>query len=318
QGVTWQGVSMQGLLMNSRMVQANFDDLNPETRHLWDGPDGPWDAEANADRFIAMLPVYAAHGLDAVTLNLQGGSPRGYSADQPWHNSAYRADGTLRPDYLARTARILDACDREGLVVILGLYYFGQDQRLADEAAVRRGVDEAVDWLLEGGWTNVVIEIANEVDYPPYDHLILKEARVHELILQARERSSGRLLVSASTRGDGLPPDSMIDAADFILLHGNSVPNADRIREMVAYVESRPVYRGVPIVFNEDDHFDFEDDDCFMKAAVRAGAGWGLFDYRMEGEGFEQGFQSVPTDWGIHSERKRGFFRLLREMTGGR
>lgn len=29
-----------GMLLNSRMVQALFDDENPETRHLWRYPDG--------------------------------------------------------------------------------------------------------------------------------------------------------------------------------------------------------------------------------------------------------------------------------------
>ena len=42
----------------------------------------------------------------------------------------------------------------------------------------------------------------------------------------------------------------------------------------------------------------------------------GYFDYRMKGEGFEHGFQSVPVDWGIRSARKRGFFKLLADLTG--
>jgi hypothetical protein len=28
------------------------------------------------------------------------------------------------------------------------------------------------------------------------------------------------------------------------------------------------------------------------------------------------GFQSVPVDWGINSERKKGFFNLVKEITG--
>jgi hypothetical protein len=36
----------------------------------------------------------------------------------------------------------------------------------------------------------------------------------------------------------------------------------------------------------------------------------------MAGEGFREGFQSVPVDWSIGSGRKRGFFRLLAEITG--
>jgi hypothetical protein len=41
------------------------------------------------------------------------------------------------------------------------------------------------------------------------------------------------------------------------------------------------------------------------------------FDFRMKGEGFEEGYQSVPVNWGISSARKRGFFNLVAEMTGG-
>jgi hypothetical protein len=33
-------------------------------------------------------------------------------------------------------------------------------------------------------------------------------------------------------------------------------------------------------------------------------------------ESFENGYQSVPVDWGISSERKKQFFNLLKEITG--
>ena len=35
----------------------------------------------------------------------------------------------------------------------------------------------------------------------------------------------------------------------------------------------------------------------------------------MDGEGYDEGHQSVPVNWGLSSERKRGFFRLLAEIT---
>ena len=46
--------------------------------------DGDWDAERNTREFISALPSYRAHGLLAVCLNLSGGSPQGYSWNQPW------------------------------------------------------------------------------------------------------------------------------------------------------------------------------------------------------------------------------------------
>lgn len=53
-----------------------------------------------------------------------------------------------------------------------------------------------------------------------------------------------------------------------------------------------------------------------MVAATAVHASWGFFDYRMKDEGFNEGYQSVPTNWGISSARKKGFFDLLTDMTG--
>ena len=314
---------IEGLLMNSRMVQGIFDDLNPETRSQWDYPDGPWDPERNTDEFVAAMPGWRAHGLLSFTVNLQGGSPQGYSASQPWHNSAFAADGGLRGPYMARLERILDRADELGMAPILGLFYFGQDQRLADEAAVLAATDNATDWLLERGYTNVLVEVANEVNVKRYTHEVLKTHRCHELIQRIQERSAGkvpsaagRLLVSTSMGGGAVPPDNLIGASDFLLLHGNGVADPARIRQMVQECRASAAYRHQPILFNEDDHFAFEAADNNMLAALSAYAGWGLFDYRMEGEAYDEGYQSVPVNWSISSERKRGFFQLLKEVTG--
>jgi len=45
-------------------------------------------------------------------------------------------------------------------------------------------------------------------------------------------------------------------------------------------------------------------------------ASWGDFDYRMRSEGFDDGYQSVPVNWGASSPRKKAFFKLLAEITG--
>jgi len=78
---------------------------------------------------------------------------------------------------------------------------------------------------------------------------------------------------------------------------------------------ARPGYRGQPVLFNEDDHYDFEHPDNNLIAAVSRYASWGYFDYRRQGEGFDEGYQSVPVNWAISSARKRAFFDLLRRMT---
>jgi hypothetical protein len=264
------------------------------------------------------MPVWRERGLLAFTINLQGGSPEGYSKSQTWHNSAFESGGRLRPDYFARLERILDCADELGMAAILGLFYFGQDERLADEAAITRAVDNAVDWVFERGYRNVLIEVNNECNVRAYDHAILRPDRVHELIarVKARQRDGRRLLVSTSYGGGAVPRENVLRAADFLLMHGNGVREPARIRKMVDDCRAMPAYRGQPILFNEDDHFDFEKPDNNMLAAISRYASWGYFDFRKKGEEFDDGYQSVPVNWGISSPRKRGFFDLLGKVTG--
>jgi hypothetical protein len=317
-GRTWRTHKIEGLLMNARLVQGTFDDRNPETIRKWAYADtGRWDAERNTREFLAAMPVWRQHGLLSFTINFQGGSPEGYSSQQPWHNSAFEADGSLRSDDLERMRRILDFADELGMVPIVGYFYFGQDQRLANEAAVIRGVDLATKWLLDGGWRNVLIEVNNECNVR-YDHEILKPERVHELIERVKRttRDGRRLYVSTSYGGNTIPRENVVRASDFLLLHGNGVGDPKRISGMVRQTRAVPGYAPKPILFNEDDHFDFEKPMNNFIASVGEYASWGYFDFRMKGEGYDEGYQSVPVNWGISSERKRGFFSLLAEITG--
>ena len=152
-----------GTLLNVRAVQAVFDDANyPKqgTRQnpyptavmgavSWDYPDtGKWDPERNTQEFIAALPAWRRAGLLAFTVNLQGGGPTDGNygnfgpGGQPHDNSGFDAEGNLKPAYAKRLQNIIAAADRNGMVVIVGLFYFGQDSRVAttpDDGNLRQG-----------------------------------------------------------------------------------------------------------------------------------------------------------------------------------
>jgi hypothetical protein len=313
EGRTWNGISVEGLLPNSRMVQGTFDDLNLETVSRWNYPDGKWDTNRNTDEFIAAMPLWKKHGMLAFTVNFQGGSPEGYSRNQPWENNAFESDGTLRPAFAERMERIVIEADKLGMVVILGIFYFGQDERLKDEKAVIAAVDNSIDWIKRKGFSNVIIEVANESNNKSYQHEIISNDRIHELILRIKKKAP-ELLVSTSFNGNTLPPDKVVEVSDFILIHGNGVKIPSRITEMVEQVRALPSYKPMPIVFNEDDHFDFDKPENNFVAATKAYASWGYFDFRMKDEGFDEGYQSVPVNWGISSERKKGFFIKMKEI----
>jgi hypothetical protein len=331
EGRSWRGHRVEGLLFNSRMANAIADDENPATRGAWSYADGEWDAERNLREFIAALPEYRAHGLDAVCLNLMGGSPQGYSWHQPWRICGFTAEGAIKPAWADRLKRVIAAADAHRMAVVLGLFYGKQSGTLRDEAAVRAAVTNAVDLLVEARARNVLLEIGNEVDLPLFAHPVISAPRCDELIRLAQERSTGRmetpagrLLVSTSLVTLVPPPPNIVACADFFLPHGNHVngpagreqPSPHGIRLHVAMHRSAPGYRGQPILYNEDDHFDFDQPDNHFVAAVESSASWGYFGFRKIRERFEDGFQSLPVDWRISSVRKRGFFGLLKNITG--
>jgi hypothetical protein len=264
------------------------------------------------------MPEWRKHGLLAFTINLQGGSPEGYSKAQPWINSAINPDTTFRPDYMARLERILNRADELGMVAILGIFYFGQDQVLMDEADILAAVDRTVDWVFDRGYRNVIIEVNNECDVNRYDHEILKPARVHELIerVKARTRGGRRLLAGTSYGGGTVPRENVVRVSDFLLMHGNGVKDPARITQMVKQARAVPGYRPMPLLFNEDDHFDFEKPMNNFVAAVSEYCSWGYFDPGKNN--YQDGYQSVPVRWDLNTDLKKGFFKLVREMAGAR
>jgi hypothetical protein len=316
-GRFYQGMKIEGLLMNNRAVQATFDDFNPETRGKWAYPDtGKWDPDRNTREFLAALPEWRKHGLLAFTINLQGGSPEGYSKSQPWENTAIDPDGSLRPAYMERITKVLDRADELGMVAILGYFYFGQDQRVKDEAAVKRAVVNATNWLLDRDYRNVLVEIDNETDVKAYDHDILKPPRVHELIYLAKSvQKDGRRMLVGTSYGGGSPARSnVIQSSDFLLLHGNGPDNPERIRTMIQTTRGTEGYRPMPVLINEDDHFRFNEADNHMMAALGLYVSWGYFE---PGESnYADGYQCPPVNWRINSERKREFFAKLKLVTG--
>jgi hypothetical protein len=118
-----------------------------------------------------------------------------------------------------------------------------------------------------------------------------------------------------------VPDDAVARASDFLLLHGNGTDDPNLIAAQVDATRSLPAYRGQPIVFNEDDHFDFDRPANNFTAALGRHASWGYFDPGAGAGGvgargnYRDGFQLVPVNWAINTPRKRAFFNLLAEIT---
>ncbi|MGN6386347.1 MAG: serine hydrolase [Verrucomicrobiota bacterium] len=272
--VTNPGSPAEGLLLNVRMVNAIFEDRakHPE-----------YDPDANTTRFIARIPDYAAHGVNAFTICLQGGMP-GYEGAV---NSAFEPSGELRPAYLARVERVIRACDHHGVAVILGLYYQRQSAILRDEAAVRAGVVNAMRWIRERGFQNVVVEIANEYQHGGFVHDLIRNPKAEAALIRLARQTAPGILVSASGYGDGRLDPEVAEASDFLLPHWNSTP----VSEIPARIEALKKF-GKPIVANEDDKTG-DKAVAALRVSLEHGASYGLmleqqnqrFPFQYEGAG---------------------------------
>lgn len=327
------GRRVEGLLFNSRMVQAIFDDECPETRLLWRYPDtGSWDPERNTDEFCAALPAYRAHGLLAVTVGMQGGgsiyTPEVY---RHYRNSAFSDTGDLKPAYLERLRRVLAAADAVGMVVIVNYFYVQQVRHFSDPSVLVAAAERLTEWLLETGHRNLLVDVANE-SAPWWKIPIFEPDAIHTFIdvVKGTTLAGRRLLVGASSGGGSqIATGRWLAAEDLSLPHGNGcLP--DQLRAKVRALRGAPEYqrRPRPIVVNEDSIF-LEN----LDAAIDEHASWGFYcqgygsDYRdrMDWKARPRenrvadlsGFQALPVNWSINTADKRAFFERLREITGG-
>lgn len=290
---TYPGTKAEGLLMNVRMVNATFEDRGrPE-----------FDADANTAEFVAQIPDYVAHGVRAFTLSLQGGMP-GYEGAV---NSVYEPDGSLRAAALARVQRVIEACDRAGAAVILGCFYQRQDQVLRGEEAVRAAVVNTARWIARSGFTNVLLEVANEYAHRGFDHAILKSHEGVASLLHLAKRTAPQLLVSASERGgrDGFPAaflEHVVPASDFLLIH----LNVTRLPAVAARLASLP-RNGQPIVCNEDAKVGADGAEV-AEICVRHGVSWGFMHEEIN-QRFPFTFEGAADDPVV--------YRKLRALTSG-
>jgi hypothetical protein len=254
--ITNPGSPAAGLLMNVRMVNSTFEDRNRTD----------FDSEANTNRFLAKIPEYKSCGVNAFTLNLQGGFPNYEGA----LNSAFNPDGSLREEYIQRVARVIEACDQQGLVVILGLFYQRQDQVLQDEETVKDAVVNALQWIEKKQYNNVVIEIANEYSHGGFDHAILRTPEGEVDLLRLARQTAPRLLLSTSGVGDGTLHEDLIQAVDYLLIHFNNT----KVQEIPARIQKLQKYKKA-IVCNEDDKVGEEGAQA-LRASIAHGCSWGF------------------------------------------
>ena len=289
-----------GLLMNARFIQGIFDDKADPTRFARFGR-AAWDAERNTDDLIAALPEWYGYGLRAFTVGLQGGGPCFTVNNLTIDNNPFGEEGAhLDPVYAARLDRLIRGADAAGMAVIVSYFYGDQARRLRDGRAVRAAVTSASRFLKEGGYTNVIIEVANEHDIPPFQKhpLLFYPEGVAALNDLARQESGG-LPVGCSGKGGSVFRE-IAEASDVILIHGNGCTR-QRLHNLIREVRGWNLNR--PIVCNEDSQAIGQ-----IAVTFKEQVSWGYYNNMTK--------QEPPADWSVLPGEDRFFAWRMAEGIG--
>jgi hypothetical protein len=289
-----------GLLMNARFIQGVFDDATGRARYARWGRDA-YDPEVQTDQLIAALPEWYGYGLRGFTVGFQGGGPCFTLKNASIDNNPFGPDGaSLDPAYEARMDRLIRGADRAGMVVILSLFYQGQIHRLEDGRAIRRAIQTAGAFLKNGGYTNVILEIANEMNVNDYQaHPIIYHPEGMAALIDLGREASGGLAVGCSG-GGGYHDREVTEASDVVLFHGNGQRRqglANMIRQIRLWAPEKPV------LCNEDSQALSN-----LAVAVREGASWGYYNNMTK--------QEPPTSWEITPGEDRFFAQRMAEAVG--
>jgi len=144
-------------------------------------------------------------------------------------------------------------------------------------------VTTASRFLKEGGYQNVIIEVANEMNIGAFqDHPIIHEPEGMCALLDLAKEDSGGMLVGCSG-GGGYRNREVVESSDVILIHGNGCTR-QRYYGLVQEVRSWNLNR--PIVCNEDSQAIGQ-----LEVAYKTQTSWGYYNNMTK--------QEPPADWGI-------------------
>jgi hypothetical protein len=337
-GRSFEGRPIEGLLFNVRAVQATFDDANLKTRGLWAYPDtGQWDPERNVREFMAALPLWRDHGVLGFTLNFQGGGGR-YIPEvyQIYDNNGFSPDGEIKPAYANRMERVIRRADELGMAAIVSMFYWIQTNKMASEEACWRAVENALDFLRGLKVQNVLIEIANETNYH-FSFPTFRVEKSHEMVSHFKNRYpefpiTTSLVGMNPETGQGMPTPALVEASDYLLIHGNGARPAS-LQLAFDTIRAMPEFRAnpKPLMINED-----STGIPNLEISWQNFVSWGYYDQGYNGEARQHdiwvedcafnlretrvenlsGFQTPPVNWTINTPRKRAFFSRVAEITG--
>ena len=289
-----------GMIMNARFIQGIFDDsVEPDRFARWGCSE--WDPAVNTQSLVDALPEWYGYGLRAFTVGFQGGGPCFTTSNDTIDNNPFGEDGTkLDPAYATRMDTLIKGADEQGMAVIVSYFYGSQARRLKDVHSVRNAVIGASKFLKEGGYTNVLIEVANEMNISAFkDHPIIYEPEGMTSLIDLARKVSGGMAVGCSG-GGGYRNYTVAEASDYILIHGNG---QTRQKYYTMIEEIKSWQQNKPIVCNEDSAALGN-----LGVAFKTKTSWGYYNNMTK--------QEPPADWGVTKGEDTFFAHRMAEGIG--
>ena len=259
-----------GLLFNQRLIQGVFDDAGHHERYYRKGVPC-FTPESNTANLISSLQSWYSSGLRAITVGFQGGWPHSVIPADQINNNPFIDDGReIDKAYQVRMDSIIKAADQLGMVVIVNFLYWAQAMKLGSGKSILNAVRSGSRFLRNGGYSNVIIDIANEYNIDKWEPLpCVRNLQSMAMLIEIAKEESGGLLVGSSG-GGGLADDEVIEASDVVLVHGNGL-SRDQLHRFL--VSTKKKAGSKPVVVNEDSA-------CISRfdVAFDLGVSWGYYN----------------------------------------
>lgn len=116
-------------------------------------------SDATTQQLIDQLDTFRGYGVNSVSVYVMGSRFSDVKG--------YRPDASLDPVHAARLARIIEAADARGMVVLVGCLYWSTSRANEElghwkQADANRAIANTVRWLAERNYRNVFVDPDNE------------------------------------------------------------------------------------------------------------------------------------------------------------
>ncbi|MCL2773638.1 MAG: hypothetical protein FWD71_09840 [Oscillospiraceae bacterium] len=274
----------------------------------------------NKKEFINNLSIWKNSNINLITAALQSPNPFGEyykkareqnkNTDFSHVSSAIKSDGSLDLEYLLNIEDIIITAGNLGFTVLVNILNASCENIFQDEFSILNGIFNAVDWLEERSFPNVLVNIT-DISHTFYKSSVLNGDRFIKVFKSIKNKVKDHLIVSAGIKSfanvSPINMDDYIKSSDFIPIYAKPNHNTKKMLENIYFFkeEMGKIDKKLPLIMVKGDDLD-EKYNSYGKnnliEALENGISWCYYDL--------DGFVILPVSWDKNSSNKKiNFFR---------